>query len=356
MHWHVSALMLANKLQKAIGLNPELTWSDSGVREERAASVSHYRSAVFLDGQIDKILGCPFGQLKPQVEKMFEFDSLQRPILSVTLKNCYVIEKYILTGRKSKTLNVKYKEEFPIHGEFLEIAEPAVAASSFLGVNFFGHWLRDDCATEVMAHEAGEVYWIDTPEWPDKAAYQAAFGQTPRQANGRLFRQLTLFDDVGQNPHKAARFRELRARLRATRPAANPDIVYLRRGAGGAARTLVNEAEVLALMERLGATIIEPENNADALISACLGARIVVSIEGSQLSHALHTLRDNGGLLVIQPPDRFYGSHRDWSAELDMTFGFVVADPAEGGFSVDLDDLERTLAMVSARIDTCAAL
>ena len=355
MNMKVSFLALLNRTLRGFGKNPEMKWVDPAVREIFPSTTTRYDSAIFLDDHLDKITGSAFGDVEKQISKIKEIKKVQPPIYMLNIKNCFATEKYIFSGARSKIFNVKLKDKFLFNKEFPAVDCLVALPTSFLGCNFFGHWLRDDCATELLAMEHGETYWLDTPAWPDKTVYQDLFGQTIRRGTGRFFRELILFDDVGQNPHKIDRFRRLRDRLRSTRAAANPELVYLRRGRGGSARNLVNEEALLALMRRLGATVVEPEVDADALISSCLGARIVISIEGSQLSHALYTLRDNGGLLVVQPPDRFYTSHRDWSAEMDFVFAFVVGDPTKGGFLVDLADLEKTLTLLTRRLDQRAA-
>jgi hypothetical protein len=86
------------------------------------------------------------------------------------------------------------------------------------------------------------------------------------------------------------------------------------------------------------------------LIDQLFGARIVISVEGSQLSHALYSLGDRAGLVVIQPPDRFFNSHMDWARLLDVRYGFVVGEQKEAGFYLALDDLLRTIDLVDAEL------
>ena len=78
-------------------------------------------------------------------------------------------------------------------------------------------------------------------------------------------------------------------------------------------------AEALA---RRGAVVVEAEKlSVPQLITQLFGARIIISIEGSQLSHALYTLCDESGIVVIQPPDRFFNSHMDWARSLNVRYG-----------------------------------
>ena len=57
----------------------------------------------------------------------------------------------------------------------------------------------------------------------------------------------------------------------------------------------------------------------------------------------VYSMADNGAFLVIQPPDRFAMPYKEFADRMGMRFGFVVAEPADGGFAADTDEI---LAMV----------
>lgn len=77
-----------------------------------------------------------------------------------------------------------------------------------------------------------------------------------------------------------------------------------------------------------------------------LDARVVVSVEGSHLSHILYTLADDGVLVVLQPPDRFALPYKEFTDCLGMRFAFLVGHPADGGFSIPPADLPAILDRV----------
>jgi capsular polysaccharide biosynthesis protein len=123
------------------------------------------------------------------------------------------------------------------------------------------------------------------------------------------------------------------------------------RGVSGTQRALANEAEIVSALARRGVVILQAEAlSARELVDKLFGARLVISTEGSQLSHALFTLRDDGGILVIQPPDRFFTSHMDWARALELRFGIAVGKPAEDGFYLPLDDLLRSIEAMEANV------
>jgi hypothetical protein len=74
-----------------------------------------------------------------------------------------------------------------------------------------------------------------------------------------------------------------------------------------------------------------------------LDAPVIVSIEGSHLSHVAYTLRDEGTLVVLQPADRFALNYKELTDCLGAGFGFLVCDASAGGFTAPLDQLRRML-------------
>jgi hypothetical protein len=50
-------------------------------------------------------------------------------------------------------------------------------------------------------------------------------------------------------------------------------------------------------------------------------------------------MADDGAFLVIQPPDRFAMPYKEFTDRMGMRFGFVVAEPAEGGFAADAGEI-----------------
>ena len=76
-------------------------------------------------------------------------------------------------------------------------------------------------------------------------------------------------------------------------------------------------------------------------------ARIVIGVEGSHLSHAIFTMADDAAFLVLQPPDRFAMTYKEFADRMSMRFAFMVGTAAEDGFTVDHDRLRRIIDRVS---------
>jgi capsular polysaccharide biosynthesis protein len=120
--------------------------------------------------------------------------------------------------------------------------------------------------------------------------------------------------------------------------------VFLCRGSDGELRQLANQTALAEMLAGMGFDIIDlATTDALSIARRSLGARIVVGVEGSHLSHALYSMADGGAFLVIQPPDRFALPYKEYADRLGLRFGFVVGSAAETGFTVDLDEMARML-------------
>lgn len=347
-------VVLANMARRKLLRHTDFNWVESDqVDTILPLQATKRRPAISLEGQFDKVISSVFNSDERNFTPLRGGAVMYGKLLKLTLNNVYVTSKYLYWGGGERKIFGNTLPNPPLRQEF-ETVESGALASSYWGTNYFGHWLRDDCATYEMARDYGDVFAMPTPDWSDRTPYQTAFGQTWTPAEGKLFQTLHLFYDIDQNHLKAARTRSLRARLRDMIKGRGKDIVFIKRGKGGASRALTNQDEIVALLEAEGVAIVEAESDWHTLVPTVLDARVVISVEGSQLSHCVYGLRDDGGLLVIQPPRRFFISHFEWSAGLDMRFAFVVGDPDpvdHDAFSVDPDDLLRTLDLLLKALD-----
>jgi hypothetical protein len=335
-------------IARRVGLDVELLNSAASVDELHPGETVAGPPAIVLPGQFDRIRAGAFGgDVAKEVAQLQGAPRTIGPTLRYVLDNVLVDQGVIYGQGRRKFFNPAAHCD-PTKRAWIEYDEAALR-SSFVGCHFFGHWLRDDCATHLLAEQSGTVMSMPTPPWPDRASYLALFGQAYRELDRAFVRRLVLFDDISQNAHKVQRLRTLRVRVAkaVTSSPTEGDTVYLMRGAGGKPRTLINEAEVVEALTRHGVRIVRAEAfTATELIPQLRDARIIISVEGSQLSHALFTLRDAGGVLAIQPPERFFNSHMDWARPLNMRYGIVVGEARPSGFYLPIDDLLRTIDLM----------
>jgi hypothetical protein len=228
--------------------------------------------------------------------------------------------------------------------------ERANLVTTWSGSHFFGTYFLDDLPLELIA-ESPENVALATQPYEHEAGYRELLGLVhPRVLSDARVEELVIYDEPPQSPHRAARYRTLRARLRAGMPSA-PSVsgpgVFLRRGRSGERRVLENEPEIEAALERLGFEVVDPAGqSAEAIARSTLGAKIVVSVEGSQLSHAVYSMADEGAFLVLQPPDRFALQYKEFADPLGMRFAFAVGSRSSHGFTMSIDDLRATLDLL----------
>jgi len=336
---------------RRVGIDVDLLKSATSIKVLNPGETLSGSPCIALPEQYERITACAFG-IDP-AQEIAQLKGAPRrigPTTQYVLDNV-VVNDGIIYGRgryKFFNNNVAFQSDETTCVKY----EQAALRSSFVGCHFFGHWLRDDCATHLLASDFGTPVSMPTPPWPDRAGYLEQFGQQCVELRRAHIDRLFLFDDINQTTHKAGRFRTLRARLANNQsPGRTGHIVYLMRGSGGTQRQILNEEEIINALTRRGVTVVKAEtSNVSQLVSELLGARIIISVEGSQLSHALYTLHDNGAVLVIQPPDRFFNSHFDWARALGMQYSVVVGKKRDQGFFLPVDDLLRTIDLLDGRI------
>ena len=227
--------------------------------------------------------------------------------------------------------------------------EAAVLACTAFGVKYFGHWLMDDMPLTLAARHLGEPISVLDHLSDHQQAYAALLGTEARSLLDAQIKELIVIDDVGQNSFKSQRLEELRSRLLKRYPAALSTKVMILRKNTGKSRLLVNEMEIAERLAEQGFRILSPlEVCAEELVQACLGAQVVVGVEGSHLTHALVCMPPGGTLITLQPPHRFDAVIKDWCDCRQIRFGFVVGQPVQdGGFVVNYDQIDRLLQRVA---------
>lgn len=220
--------------------------------------------------------------------------------------------------------------------------DEAHLAVTLTGADYFGNFLLDSFPLELIPPAGATRIGAPGKAYRHAPGYRDLLAlPEPAMAGNARIRRLTVYQDFAQNAFKEARYRTLRERLRLRlgRPSTGPG-VFLARGDDGEPRRLTNEAALCEMLAARGFDILEPSRLAPEEISRrLLGAPIVIAVEGSHLSHAIYSLADDGAFLVIQPPDRFAMPYKEFADRMGMRFGFVVAEPAEGGFVADAGEI-----------------
>src|SRR5262249_1403650 len=153
---------------------------------------------ISLPGQYERVRACAFGiDVAKQIAELQGSPRFVGPTVRYVVRDVLVSRNTIYGryGRKLFNYELCPPQKQPRWMEYDEVA----LRSSFVGCHFFGHWLRDDCATHLLAENFGTPMSMPTPPWPDRAGYLALFGQSYIDLDCAHVRKLVLFDDIAQN-------------------------------------------------------------------------------------------------------------------------------------------------------------
>ena len=306
--------------------------------------------AKFLPHHLDRIRAAEFGSIE-RVLKGFkgDYETTQEATIGYRVKDVDLIDGVLYGKSASKNLRPR-RARLPVYARPKESASGAFF-ESWVGNRWFGNWLSEDCLTYRLAEEFGTPVATRPRTEGHEPQYASKLGVQPQQVADVHFDEITLFRDLGQNEGKKKRADRLRQKLLSAvgQVSENPG-VFILRGNKGDRRLLSNEAEIAEkFATKYGFRIVDPyQMSVDEIVSACAGARIAAGVEGSHLVHALAVMPPNATLFVIQPADRVVVALKILTDRQGQGFAFVVGDGGCDGFSVNWDDIERTLEMVDA--------
>lgn len=312
------------------------------------------RPAIFLPGQLDRITGTSIHSTKEgEIAAATSQTATHAPTIAYHIKNAVLFDGSIYCGRfkyfvADRSLFSSRTSE-PRHLKTVGLA------SSALGNKYFFHWLSDDCIAYLLAMKHGQPLCLRRPVYREghQPKYEAYFDQEWTPTDRAWIDNLIVYQDFAQNSLKRTRYRTLRERVGAQISCAGRrSLVYLRRGALGAPRVIQNEGEIIDVLVRYGFVVVDIElDSLEHLLGVLASAKVVVSIEGSNIAHCLFSVPENSGLIVLQPPDRFETAHLGWSQCLGMRFGFVVGVLGERGYRFSSSEILCTVDLMLRSIE-----
>jgi hypothetical protein len=306
--------------------------------------------AIILPGHIEKISGStPESTIENELELFCRREVVHAPTIAYHVRNAALINGSIYAK------NMRY----PVIDKSKLMQSPpkhfakAALASTFIGNRYFAHWLRDECAQFLLIEKKfGDPLILQPPPYKDAARYADYFGQDWSSFTSRAFIEddLVVFQDFSQNSFKRRRYDALRDRVarRLTKPECADSLVYLRRGNTGARRPISNETQIIDELGKRGFITLDIETDSlEKILSTLLTAKLVISLEGSHCGHCLMALSSESGLIVLVPPDRFTASQKGWADCLSIRCGFVVGNKTASGSLFAIDDILRTMDLIS---------
>lgn len=252
-----------------------------------------------------------------------------------------------------------------------------------IGRTYFGHWLSDGVSSSLIDKDMAPLMLPDPVGAGPSRSFSARMrnvmsgtaAYSKRADTGRTTRwhtddyreifdiksipspmvfakELVAYDDHGQGQFKRDRYQAMRATLakRYTRKASSPG-VYIRRGTTGLTRDILNEDQICDALAMRGWTILNIATvTVEDLYYHLAGTRVVVGLDGSQLSHALFMLPQDGVFVMLMPPDRFTAVLLDCARAVGLKIGMVLLEGAQSKYEASLDAILETIDIAASDI------
>jgi hypothetical protein len=326
------------------------------VREVAPAAEIAGPPAFCLPGAFDQIMAVVNGDRALEWARVSGAPQRHLPTIEYRLANARLRRDCVTAGRYLG----RFRTSRPRNGARADRGAPLVLDQALLSTNIlsgleFGHWVRDSLVTEMHAEPSGMAcVALPREPWPHEPDFRAMSGLSCRYPAEARVGTLLILDDRGHNAYWRQRFSQLRERTRRSASdgaseSAGP-LIFLSRGGGARSRDPVNIGEIEALLIELGfRTVVPSAMSIPAVARAMRDARVVVSVEGSNLNHLHFFAPDAVALVSLQDPRRFYAYHKGVMDLYDGRFGFVVGRPnadLADRYDIDPGDLQRTLDLV----------
>jgi hypothetical protein len=340
---------LAKRILRGPGTPQSVAFEEEVLCPEETSAT---RPPIFLPGQLDRVTGATEHQpVKAEVESMLAPVYKHAATVAYHIKDAIIFDGSVYAGNLRHFITEKSLFSSASEPRHLKIAG---LASTTIGAQYFGHWLRDDCIQYILAEKTGAPLCIGGADSDHKRQYASYFGQNWTPTDRAVVDDLIIYQDFAQNGLKLERYRLLTNKIQAKFffPQKRSELVYLRRGLTGNTRTIQDEATLINTLLKIGFVVVDIATDDLKLVLETLAqAKLVVSIEGSHVCHCCYTFAENCGLLTLQPSNRFTAIQRHWAECIGVHFGFVVGIPGQVGHVFSIDEILSTIEMMLKQID-----
>jgi Glycosyltransferase 61 len=321
----------------------------SEIEELCPQEISSQRQSYYLPDDLTKITGTFHGIQKEHILAEIDIATsvavTHAAALAFHLKDATIFDGSIYAGNHK--IFVTNQRSAGSHSSHFE---KAAVVSTEYGSKYFGHWLSDDCLQhQLAANLALEPLALASANYPHKRYYEKYFGQSWSPQGRSRVDHLVVFQDFSQGSLKRARYQVLRTELAKRLTSVNDEgMIYLRRGKIGSPRYIQNESEIEESLSKLGFIIVDSgDPNPEKTLRLMMGAKLLVSMEGSHLMPSIFTMRQNGGIIILQPPDRFNCVFRGIADAIGIRFGFVIGTKDKDGARFDISDIMKVIESIS---------
>lgn len=306
------------------------------------AEESETPATACLPGQIDRITGASvFTTVEAEIKQVTQRITTHAPTLAYHISGATLYNGNVYCRNFKLPVSSGSRTTGSIH------LASAPLASSHIGSQFFGHWLRDDCSRYLLAENYGKPLTLGHAGYGHAATYAEMFGQDWTPITGAAIDHLVVFQDYAQNSNKKKRYQALRQAIRNNVSPAPTPLVYLCRGNTGQPRKVANERGLVDELVRQGFIVADVgADDIKDIMSKIAGAKLVVSIEGSHVNHCCMSLSAGSALLLLQPSDRFSANFKGWAEAIDIRSGFVVGPRSESGYQFETSEILKTMELL----------
>ncbi|WP_193747394.1 glycosyltransferase 61 family protein [Ruegeria sp. ANG-S4] len=309
--------------------------------------------AIYLDGTLDKISAySPWSSQEYEKPRVLGGTATHARSTAYLLRDVRINGAWIYSEAFKAQHGFGPDKLFQRHPREFTKLDHVHLVSNSPGSNFFGNFLLDEFPLELLPKAGDNRIGLQTKAYEHEAGYREILGlPRPLRVGRARCHEVIVYRDFAQNSLKQGRYQTLRQRLRhSINETASESFkrVYLKRGVTGEARIVANEHDLEEHLTNLGFDIVEPAVlSTQDVCRRMIDAKLVISVEGSHLAHAIYTMADDAALLVLEPPDRFAMPYKDFTDRMNMRFAFLVGDHAQNGFNVDLTDLDRLIDLLT---------
>lgn len=229
----------------------------------------------------------------------------------------------------------------PILENNIPIIEKGFYATSYVTSKYFGHWLCDGVPTSLLKEPDEELYLWSPSSWGHTSDYLDLLGIERVNATYVFFKQMSYCKDIGMNSNRRQRIKKIKKEL--MNKGTGIEKVYLSRGDSGVLRKIVNEDELTDALHNLGFHIASVYDPLDDIIDSCAGAKVTVSIEGSNVAHLMMCAAFGADHIIINPADKFSGIFADYASAVGDNVHSIVAVKEKDGYKVDIPRLVKVI-------------
>ena len=186
------------RMVRRIFRGPGTLASVSSEREVlRPEETTATRLPVFLPGQLDRITGTTGHQsVQAEIASMLAPTYHHAATIAFHIKNAVVFDGSVYAGNLRHFIASKGLFNTKSETRHLKVAG---LASSAVGHQYFGHWLRDDCIQYLLAEQTKAPICISGPVSDHKRRYASYFGQDWTPTDRAFVEELVIYQDFAQN-------------------------------------------------------------------------------------------------------------------------------------------------------------